>query len=322
MDSGLVAGVDRFRPEPVETESSIGAHFGFGREMSQLREEITRWIDKSDEEMRAALRWQFLSGSKYFRPLTVFSCHRAMYEGEISPSAIRSAVLVELFHNMSLIIDDILDESELRRGQPTLHAEFGQLSALMTSGYIVADGYLMAGEDIQAIALFSELLKRLGVAECLQWRLRRQPLGVEDWRKIAGEDTGSMFEIAACLGDRSERLRKFGGLLGLLYHGCDDVADVRGTSALGGGGYDDLRDGILTLPAALAIRNPVTARLFSTPGDRDLDALSRAFREQITEAEAYLDGIADEAKAEARLFARNPDPLVSLVDYTRRLSTG
>jgi geranylgeranyl pyrophosphate synthase len=137
----------------------------------------------------------------------------------------------------------------------------------MTSGYIVADGYLMAGDDLQASRLFSELLKRLGVAECLQWRLRRQPLGVEDWRNIAAADTGSMFEIAACLGDRSERLRRFGGLVGLLYHGCDDVADVRGTTALGGGGYDDLRDGILTLPAALAIRDPMIARMFCNPRD-------------------------------------------------------
>lgn len=322
MDARLPAGVGSLSPEQTEIESSVGAQFGFSREISQLREAIARWIEKSDEEMQEALRWQFLSASKYFRPLTIFSCHRAMHDGEIAPAAIHSAVLIELFHNMSLVIDDILDNSENRRGRPTLHSKFGQLSALMTSGYIVADGYLMAGEDIQAIGLFSELLKRLGVAECLQWRLRRQPLGVEDWRKIAGEDTGSMFEVAACLGDRSERLRKFGGLLGLLYHGCDDVADVRGTTGLGGGGYDDLRDGILTLPAALAIRDPAIARLFCSPGDRDLETLSCAFQREISEAEAYLDGVADEAKTEARLFARNPDPLIRLVDHTRRLSTG
>jgi geranylgeranyl pyrophosphate synthase len=322
MDPGLAAGVDGLSPDQAEIEPSVGAQFGFGREISQLRDAIARWIEKSDEEVREALRWQFQSGSKYFRPLTVFSCHRATHDSEITPSTIRSAVLVELFHNMSLIIDDILDNSELRRERQTLHIKFGQLSALMTSGYIVADAYLMAGEDIQAIGLFSELMKRLGVAECLQWRLRRQPLGVEDWRRIAGEDTGSMFEVAACLGDRSGRLRKFGGLLGMLYHGCDDVADVRGTSGLGGGGYDDLRDGILTLPAALAIRDPAIARLFCSPSERDLEALSRAFQTQIPDAEAYLDSIAEEAKTEARLFARNPDPLVRLVDHTRRLSTG
>ena len=96
-----------------------------------------------------------------------------------------------MFH---LIIDDILDRSDTRRGRPTMHTRFGELNALMVSGYIVADGYAQLGDDLHAIGLFSELLKRLGVAECMQWRLRRQPLGVEDWRRIAGEDTGSMFE--------------------------------------------------------------------------------------------------------------------------------
>jgi geranylgeranyl pyrophosphate synthase len=309
-------------PEQRTGESPIIVKLGFEGEIRQLREMIAQWIDESDYEMRDALKWQFLAGSKYFRPLTTFSCYRAMCNDAVSASVVRSTLLVEMFHNVTLIIDDILDHSELRRGRPTLHAKLGQLPALMTSGYIVADGYRMAGDDLHAIRLFSELLIRLGAAECLQWRLRRQVLGVEDWRKIASEDTGSMFEFAACLGDRSERLRKFGGLLGLLYHGCDDVADVRGTTALGGGGYDDLRDGILTLPAALAIRDPAVAEIFSGPKDDDLAKLAEAFRAQIHESESYLDRIAEEARTEARLFARNPSPLIALVDHTRRLSAG
>lgn len=154
----------------------------------------------------------------------------------------------------------------------------------------------------------------------MQWRLRRTPLGVADWRKIASEDTGSMFEIAACLGDRSQRLRKFGSLLGLLYRGCDDVADVRGASALGGGGADDLRDGILTLPAALAIRNAETARIFANPADDQLPLLAAAFQTKIPEAEAYLDRIAEEGRTEARLFAANPEGVFALIDQTRQLS--
>jgi geranylgeranyl pyrophosphate synthase len=302
------------------TGTSIVFDLSFEPEMRELREQIARWIDQSDEEMREALRWQFIGGSKYFRPLTVFSCYRALHQGDVPPSIIRGALLIELFHNVSLVIDDIVDQSDYRREQLTLHKKFGQLTALMTSGYIVADGYRVAGDDVQASNLLSELLKRLAVAECMQWRLRRQPLGVEDWRKIAGEDTGSMFEIAACLGDRSQRLRKFGALLGLLYHGCDDVADVRGTTALGGGGFDDLRDGILTLPAALAIRDPGIARKFCTPNDDDLADLAKTFQAKLPEAESYLDGVAEEAKTEARLFAVNPEPLFALVDQTRRLS--
>ena len=129
-----------------------------------------------------------------------------------------------------------------------------------------------------------------------------------------------MFEVAACLGDRSRRLRRFGGLLGLLYHGCDDVADVRGTTALGGGGFDDLRDGILTLPAALAIGDPEVARAFADPADGSLGFLAGAFRAKLPDAEACLDGIAEEARTEARLLAADPCPLLALVDRTRTLS--
>ncbi len=307
---------------PNGAAGNIVAELGFESEMACLHGRIAEWVARGSDEMREALEWQFLAGAKYFRPLTIFSCYRAAHAGPIPDRIVNAAVVVELFHNVSLIVDDILDKSETRRGRATLHARFGELPALMASGYIVADGYLLLGDDIEAIALFSELLKRLGVAECLQWRLRRRPLGVEDWRRIAGEDTGSMFEICACLGDRSARLRRFGGLLGLLYHGCDDVADVRGAAALGGGGEEDLRDGILTLPAALAIRDPEVAALFVKPEPEpsELAALAAAFAAKLPQAEAYLDGIADEAILEARLFSATPDPLLAMVAQTRRLS--
>ena len=299
-------------------------------EMRALTAAIEQWIERCDPELHEALRWQFLSGSKYFRPLTVFSCWRAMRPGDeasgdagsgrIAPELIESALLIELFHNVSLVVDDIVDISDQRRGRATLHKKFGQLHAFMTSGYIVADGFQRAAADSGLTELLAELLKRLAVAECMQWRLRRQPQGVEDWRIIAGEDTGSMFEVAACLGDRTQRLRKFGGLLGLLYHGCDDVADVRGTTALGGGGFDDLRDGILTLPAALAIGDPAVASAFADPGGDAIAFLAEAFRAKLPDAEAYLDRIAEEARTEAHLFATDPQPLLALVERTRLLS--
>jgi geranylgeranyl pyrophosphate synthase len=297
----------------------------FSVEMHVLTGAIEAWIRQCDAELHEALRWQFFAGSKYFRPMTIFSCHRAMHPGaNILPEVIEAALLIELFHNVSLIVDDIVDHSDERRGRLTLHRKFGQLHAFMTSGYIVADGFRRASRDPGLTELLAELLKRLAVAECMQWRLRRRPAGYEDWRIIAGEDTGSMFEVAACLGDRTQRLRKFGGLLGLLYHGCDDVADVRGTTALGGGGFDDLRDGILTLPAALAISDPAVARTFADPSAKPaedaLPFLAEAFRAKLPEAEARLDQIAEEARSEARLFADDPEPLLAIIERTRVLS--
>ena len=95
----------------------------------------------------------------------------------------------------------------------------------------------------------------------------------------------------------------------MLYHGCDDVGDQRGLEALGGGGEEDIRDGILTLPAALAIRDPRIRELFATDDDEPerLATLADACRAQLDEAEVVLDRIADSARAEAERV-RRADP--------------
>jgi geranylgeranyl pyrophosphate synthase len=184
-----------------------------------------------------------------------------------------------------------------------------------------------AGPVRYDIRLLSELLKRLGVAECVQWENRKEPLGLPDWHYLAREDTGSMFEICAALGARSQQLRRFGRLLGMVYHGCDDVADVRGAKNLGGGGKEDLEDGILTLPAALAIRDDEEVRNLFCVHDKNkprppavAQRLLEAYQRKLPEAEAELDRIAALARDEARDAARAPEILVSLVDSVRGLS--
>ena len=93
--------------------------------------------------------------------------------------------------------------------------------------------------------------------------------------------------------------------------------------ALGGGGEEDIRDGILTLPAALAIRDPRIRELFAV-ADRDgarLRVITEACRDQLDEAEVVLDRVAASARAEARRFADRAAPLLELVDQVRRLSS-
>lgn len=355
-------------------------------EMNRLRRSIRDWLREVDPNMAEMLRWQFDGESKLFRPRTIFNCYRAMAAGPCPDWLITTAHVVEMFHNVSLIIDDIVDGSPERRGKATLHARFGTLRAYMVSGFIVAEGYDIlarqtldefadirgrddrATEDLPAdrssvfarapdrprvsaidltglvpettreaievtgpvrydIRLLSELLKRLGVAECVQWENRKEPLGVADWHYLAREDTGSMFEICAALGARSQRLRRFGRLLGMVYHGCDDVADVRGAKNLGGGGKEDLEDGILTLPASLAIRDDESIRTLFCARDKNKPRSAKAakrllgaYQKKLPEAEAELDRIAEMAREEARHVATIPEILVSLVDSVRRLS--
>jgi geranylgeranyl diphosphate synthase, type I len=298
----------------------LPVRLGLASDIDQLKNFIAGWIEECDVEVREMVRSQLSGRAKYFRPVTIFACHRAM-TGELPPpDMLPSVAALELAHNVSLIIDDILDRSRYRRGKLSLHCRFGFLPALMTAGYITSASSKMVASDAYSVRLLAELMQRLGVAECLQWRLRRQPLGVEDWRAIAGEDTGSMFEICARLGTRDDRLRKFGQLLGILYHGCDDVADVRGTAALGGGSEKDIQDGILTLPAAIAIRDPETALLFRNKTPETFEAISEKFRLALPEAEDYLDRITAEAEAEALANARFPELLLALIRHTRALS--
>ena len=309
MTTGLVATDD------------VIAQLGATAEIQLLRERLETWLEDVDDELREPLAWAFSGTPKHFRPVTLFACHRAVHETPAS-EAVELAFAVELVHNMSLIVDDVLDRSDERRGIATIERKFGRLTALMASGYLVADAFDALADDPFGVRHLAELLRRLGAAECLQWRLRRRPLGVADWRRIAGEDTGSMFEICAVLGARSQRLRRYGHLVGVLYHGCDDVGDQRGLEALGGGGEEDIRDGILTLPAALAIRDAQIRQLFAIDDDDEhrLATLAGAFRAQLDDAEEVLDRIADDARTEADQFAADPEPLLALVDQVRQLS--
>jgi geranylgeranyl pyrophosphate synthase len=293
---------------------------GLTADFERLQDVIEGWIDQCDPEVQPMVRRQLSGRAKHFRPVTVFACYHATTTKPLTGRVLRAAAAVELIHNVALIVDDILDRSRFRRGQLSLHCRYGFLPALMTAGYIGFAGPQLVAADAYSVRLIAELMQRLGAAECFQWRVRRQPLGVEDWRLVAGEDTGSMFEICARIGTRDDRLLLYGLLLGTLYHGCDDVADVRGTTALGGGSEKDIVDGILTLPAAIAMRDPATALLLRNVRQATLGETAARLREALPEAEAYLDRLTAEAEHEAVANAPYPARLVELVRHTRALS--
>lgn len=310
------------RPRRPLSPERLSRRLGVDGDLRKIRAYLAAWAEQGHGEMKAMLRWQLVSPAKYFRPLTIFSCHHSVSEARVPPPVMLSAIALELFHNVSLVVDDLLDRSRYRRGRMTLHCRFGTLPAWMASGYLTAGGFDLVADDAYASQLLGQLMRRLAVAECLQWRLRRRPLGLKSWEAIASEDTGSMFEICARLGTRDERLAKFGRMLGMLYHGCDDVADVRGSTALGGGGKEDLRDGILTLPAAIAVRDPSTAALFRGSLNGHAARFQADLTRALPEAERYLDRLAAATIAEVRRQASRPDSLITLVRQTRTLSAG
>ncbi|MFG3595865.1 polyprenyl synthetase family protein [Bradyrhizobium sp. RDI18] len=139
--------------EFAAADAEIGTALGFAAELKQLQSSIARWVDERNQEMDDCLKWQFTGKSKYFRPVTVFACFSAMNNKPIGAEEQTSALVIELIHNMTLIIDDILDKSEYRRGKLTLHCKFGLLPALMTAGYIVSEAYRIVRSRPGSIAL-------------------------------------------------------------------------------------------------------------------------------------------------------------------------
>jgi hypothetical protein len=99
------------------------------------------------------------------------------------------------------------------------------------------------------------------------------------------------------------------------------VADVRDSAALGGGKKEDVIDGILTLPAAIATRDPATALLFREASLDNSREITRRLKLALPEAEKYLDRLAAEAEAEALAQARYPERLIDLIRHTRALSS-
>lgn len=378
--------------------SEVFVTLGRAAEIGRLVARIDAWMEGAHPAIRPMLDQQFHGMIKYFRPLTIFGCNFALTRDPVPEHLMVTAHVVEMIHNVTLIIDDIVDRSDTRRGIPTLHPVYDELTAYMVAGYLVADAYdLLAREMVDEfldmtgldeetahrrretvddradsvagavdrgllsvidavglvrpsvrksvnangpvrfdMRLVSELIKRLAIAECVQWDNRKggavrrdkrrlaKPLGVTDWRFLAREDTGCMFEVCATLGARSQRFRRFGRLLGMLYHGCDDVADVKNSVRLGGGGEEDIRDRILTLPAALAIdADPALRRVFErdVPEAGDDARLARAFAEQLPNAELQLDEIQRQAVDEAvSLGVPFVDELIRLVEQVRPLS--
>jgi geranylgeranyl pyrophosphate synthase len=182
-------------PAEIKAVWELPQRMGLTADLDRLHRFLTAWVEQTDAEVRPMIREQIQGRAKYFRPVTIFACYRSAEDKAPSEVVLAAAAGLELLHNVSLIIDDILDRSRYRRGKLSLHCRFGFLPALMTSGYITSAASRLVASDPYSVHLLGELMQRLGVAECVQWRLRRHALGTEDWRMIAGEDTGSMFEI-------------------------------------------------------------------------------------------------------------------------------
>ena len=105
--------------EPAEIKAvwELPQRMGLTADLERLHAFLTAWVQATDPEVRMMIETQLSGRAKYFRPVTIFACHRSMVDESPSEEVLTAAAGLELLHNVSLIIDDILDRSRYRRGK-------------------------------------------------------------------------------------------------------------------------------------------------------------------------------------------------------------
>ena len=256
------------------------------------------------------------AGGKRLRPVLVFLATPPELRG--SRRAVAGGAAVELVHMATLVHDDLLDGADLRRGQPTVWAAYGEGVAMATGDHLYARAFaeLTAAGDARAVSLLAEASLALARGEALQRRQAFRPdTSVEDYLTRCSLKTGKLFEAACLLGGRRSELGAFGLALGIAFQITDDILDCTGEfDTTGKAPGVDLRDGTPTLPLILAAREDpeVWRALAGEPVDDALERVSTTGAleesrslalEYARHARAALDGEPDRDSLEALTYA-------------------
>jgi geranylgeranyl pyrophosphate synthase len=257
------------------------------------------------------------SGGKRLRPLLLLLAGRA-YHYDLD-RLVTAAAGVELLHTASLVHDDTIDRSGLRRGKPTLNAVLPAGAVILLGDYLFAQSARLAAatENPRVVAIFASTL-----ADICDGQLRemffahRLDQSRDEYEKRIYGKTAALFagsaEMGALLGGAPEphvqALRSYGADLGMAFQIVDDVLDLReGTQRLGKPAGNDLRQGTVTLPtmlyaARLSDVDGAAARLRSVvAGEDDGDNGGEMLGQVVAEIRAS--GVLEEATMAAIAFA-------------------
>lgn len=205
------------------------------------------------------------SGGKRLRPMVVLLSARAF--GYSGAQHIELAAIVEFIHTATLLHDDVVDASTLRRGQDTANAVFGNEASVLVGDYLYSRSFQMMVDiaSMRIMEIMADTTNLIAEGEVLQLLNCHDPdTGEERYLKVIRSKTAKLFEAAAQVGAvlsgaaaKHERaVAAYGMHLGTAYQLVDDVLDYRGTSAtIGKNVGDDLAEGKPTLPLIRAMRN-------------------------------------------------------------------
>lgn len=246
------------------------------------------------------------SGGKRLRPmLTIAAAKLAGYTGE---GHVRLAACVEFMHTATLLHDDVVDDSDVRRGKAAARIVWGNQASVLVGDFLLGQAFRMMVDvgSLPALRILSNAAAVIAEGEVMQLAAAKDLTTTEDaYLAIIDAKTAALFSAAAEVGaaiaerpvDEQAALRSYGKTLGIAFQLVDDALDYSGESArLGKSVGDDFREGKITLPVILAYRRgDETERAFwrrtITEGeirDGDLETALELMRKHKT-IEATLD---------------------------------
>lgn len=226
-------------------------------DLARLNELIRARLAADNPLMDRVIDSYLTTKGKQIRPIIVMLCARMF--GPISQRVLDAAASVELLHNASLIHDDVVDESKLRRNQPTINAVWDNHIAVLVGDFFVSTALQLAiaTGDMRIIAAIGRLGKLLSLGEIDQiYNARAHCLTEESYFKIINFKTASLFVACAQVGchavgadeESTGKLSRIAELLGLCFQIRDDIFDYYEPDKVGKPTGNDLREGKVTLP--------------------------------------------------------------------------
>jgi octaprenyl-diphosphate synthase len=204
------------------------------------------------------------SGGKRIRPMLTLAAARMC--GYAGPDHIRLATAVEFMHTATLLHDDVVDESDMRRGKEAARIIWGNQASVLVGDYLLGQAFKMMVEtgSLESLRILSNAAAVIAEGEVLQLSVSQDTSTTEDaYLQVIGAKTAALFSAAAEVGaviavrPKAEQaaLESFGRNLGIAFQLIDDALDYSGKQALMGKSTgDDFRERKITLPVVLSFR--------------------------------------------------------------------
>lgn len=226
-------------------------------ELDQLNRRISDQLGGGNPLMDTVVQTYLRTKGKQIRPIVVLLTAKML--GTINDKTLAAAAAVELLHNASLIHDDVVDNSQLRRGTPTINAIWDNHIAVLVGDLFVSSAMQQAIStgDIHIIDSLCRLGKELSMGELDQiYNARYHKLTEDAYFRIIKFKTASLFVACTEMGSYAvgasdhdrELLTQFAELMGLCFQIRDDIYDYFSEEAVGKPTGNDLREGKITLP--------------------------------------------------------------------------